>query len=251
MKQPGTNKIVHRKNSFNKKPPTINKEQFPAQKKEKETQTSWGKVSSWYEQVVEDEDSYQAQVIAPNLVRLVGDIKSKNILDLACGEGYFTRLLASSGGECTGVDISKELIALAEKKDKKSKYIVTASHDLSQVPKTSIDTVICILALQNIEKIKETILAVSETLKKSGTFVFVLNHPSFRNPKQSDWHFDTSRKAQGRVTYEYMTQSKIKIDMTPGQQNTRKKEFTISFHRPLQFFVKELTKSGFVITGME
>ena len=219
MKQPGTKKIVHRRNSFKKKADQSFEakvtEQLPVQKKkQKETQTSWGNVSSWYEEVVENVDSYQAQVIAPNLLRIVGDLRSKKILDLACGEGYFTRLFTEGGGDCIGVDISKELVTIAEKKDKKSKYIVSPSHELSQIPNVSVDIAVCVLALQNIEKIKETIAAVKNTLKKSGAFIFVLNHPSFRNPKQADWHFDNTRKAQGRVTYEYMTQSKIKIALS-------------------------------------
>ncbi len=257
MKSPGTKKIVHRRKAIKKNielsQATLAEKnnKISSDKKEKLTQTSWGNVSSWYEGIVENEDSYQAKVIAPNLVRILGELKSKNVLDLACGEGYFTRLLSSKGAECTGADISKELISLAKEKDKKSKYIVSPSDELGELAPNSFDFVVCVLALQNIEKIRETLIAIQRVLKKDGQFVFVLNHPSFRNPKQADWHYDNDRKGQGRVVYEYMTQSKIKIDMTPGQLNTRKKEYTVSFHRPLQFFVKELIKNGFVINGME
>ena len=82
--------------------------------------TSWGKVSAWYDDLVEKDDSYQIKVIAPNLLRLLGEVKGKNFLDLACGQGFFSRLLDSKGANVTGVDISKELIEYAKRKGGKN-----------------------------------------------------------------------------------------------------------------------------------
>jgi len=45
-----------------------------------------------------------------------------------------------------------------------------------------------------------------------------------------------------------MSELREKIDMAPGSKSG---EQTISFHRPLQFFVKLLGKAGLVITNME
>ena len=47
--------------------------------------------------------------------RVIGDAAGKQVLDLACGEGHYSRLLRSSGAaEVVGVDISAEMIRLAE-----------------------------------------------------------------------------------------------------------------------------------------
>ena len=49
------------------------------------------------------------------LFQLLGDVRGKTVLDMACGEGYYTRLLKRAGAsEVTGVDISAEMIRLAE-----------------------------------------------------------------------------------------------------------------------------------------
>jgi ubiquinone/menaquinone biosynthesis C-methylase UbiE len=49
------------------------------------------------------------------LLRLAGDVAGKAVIDLACGEGYYTRALREQGAaRVVGVDLSHGMIALAE-----------------------------------------------------------------------------------------------------------------------------------------
>src|SRR5437763_12795079 len=49
------------------------------------------------------------------LLRLVGDLAGKAVIDLACGEGYYTRALRRQGAaRVVGVDLSQGMIDLAE-----------------------------------------------------------------------------------------------------------------------------------------
>ena len=49
------------------------------------------------------------------LFEALGDIRGMTVLDLACGGGFYTRLLKGAGAlEVTGVDVSREMIRLAE-----------------------------------------------------------------------------------------------------------------------------------------
>ncbi|HEY7153400.1 MAG TPA: methyltransferase domain-containing protein [Gemmataceae bacterium] len=49
------------------------------------------------------------------LLRLAGDVAGKAVIDLACGEGYYTRALRQQGAaRVVGVDLSKAMIGLAE-----------------------------------------------------------------------------------------------------------------------------------------
>jgi ubiquinone/menaquinone biosynthesis C-methylase UbiE len=262
MKTPGTPKKIHRKNSSEKVQEHFKNnsvaqksgtQKNPSDKKAqtKKSLTSWGGVSEWYGDVVADSDSYQVRVIEPNLTRLLGDVTKTKILDLACGEGFFARSLRARGADVIGCDVAPELVELAKQKDKTGVYVVAESHSLSKYADKTFDTIICILALQNIEKLKETCHEASRLLKFGGRFVFVLNHPSFRNPKHSDWYYSDELKIQGRVSYEYMSEKKTKIDMTPGERDTNKKKYTYSFHRPLQTYIKLLSKAGFSIVGLE
>ena len=52
------------------------------------------------------------------LFQLLGDVRGKTVLDMACGEGFYTRLLKRAGASAvTGVDISEEMIRLAENQE--------------------------------------------------------------------------------------------------------------------------------------
>ncbi len=55
----------------------------------------------------------QAQLPYINLMSALGDVRGKNILDLACGDGFSSRLLARNGARVTGVDISPAQIERA------------------------------------------------------------------------------------------------------------------------------------------
>lgn len=218
------------------------------------SETHWGGVASWYDKHLEKSgDTYHDKVVHPNLLRMLGDVKGRHVLDLACGQGIFSRLLADKGAYVLGVDLGKELIELAEKKNEDYKfkihYFHSASSDLYMVKDGTQDVVVCVLALQNIEKLSETCSEVSRVLKKGGKFVAVLNHPAFRNPTRTHWGYDEKEKKQYRRVEEYLSESKIKIDMTPG--SFKDKKFTVSFHRPLQVYVKALSKHHLAITRLE
>lgn len=240
--------------------------------------TSWSGVAGWYDEYLGDADTYQAKVIWPNLKRILDpqqqmkeqtkeQVKEKGgdltLLDLACGQGHFSFLTASLGYKVTGLDISSELISIAqntargttEKTAEKSKtqnkpqFAVAPAHKLNLIQSATQNIVLCVLALQNIKELDQAIAECARVLKQGGKFVFVLNHPSFRIPKYSDWYFDEKKKVQSRQVWKYMQESTIAIDMNPGSKFNKK--HTVSFHRPLQLFVKLLSKHGFAIKRLE
>lgn len=55
---------------------------------------------------------------AYTFLNLIGDVRGKRVLDLACGEGFYTRRLKALGATTVvGVDISGEMIRLAEQQE--------------------------------------------------------------------------------------------------------------------------------------
>lgn len=53
-------------------------------------------------------------VTAPNLLKALGDIEGKDVLELGCGNGYWLRLLARTGARTTGIDLAENQIAAAK-----------------------------------------------------------------------------------------------------------------------------------------
>lgn len=208
-----------------------------------------------------DEDTYQAKVIAPNLLRVLGVdsfADKSTVLDLGCGQGYFLNHVkhhVPKGVSVTlqGVDISQELLDIARVDLGNDVMLAQAdASKLTMIKNSSVDVMYCILALQNMSDLNAVVGEIKRTLKSEGRFVCILNHPAFRIPKQSDWHFDKDRNAQGRVVYTYMSDKKFAIDMHPGKSAAgAKKEETFSFHHPLQYYTKVFAKHGFAITKLE
>ncbi|MEI6297088.1 MAG: class I SAM-dependent methyltransferase [bacterium] len=214
--------------------------------------TSWGKVAGWYDEVVEEKGSYQRDVVLPNLLRIM-DIKGgEKILDLACGQGFFSGEFLAKGADVVASDISEELIFIAKNNSKNNgiKFFVSPADNIKFLEEKSVDKIAVVLAIQNIENIGGVLKECSRVLKDGGKIYFVLNHPAFRIPKESSWGYDEEENIQYRRMDAYLSESRIKIDMNPGERNAPK-NFTISFHRPLQLYSKVLRNNGFCINTIE
>ncbi len=216
---------------------------------QKKVQTSWGTVAGWYDEMLQDEKSFQKNVIAPNLLRLMSIKKGDHILDLACGTGFFSNIFFEAGGCVSGVDIGHELIEIARKNSPTQiEYTVSSADKIPQIKTESMDTVAIILAIQNIENVSGVFKEVKRVLKRDGTLYVVLNHPNYRIPKSSEWGYDEEKNIQFRRIDRYLSESKIKIDMHPGEKNS---DTTLSFHRPLQYYFKQLAKNNLCVTRLE
>jgi SAM-dependent methyltransferase len=212
-------------------------------------ETSWGHVADWYhEHVSESDDTYHEKVIKPNLLRTLGDVREKRVLDLACGEGFFSRTFDAAGASVTGVDIAPELIRIAKRLGPARISYLAAPAERIPLPSDSFDAALCVLALQNIKNLSGALSQAAHLLKKSAPFVIVLNHPCFRIPRHSQWGFDPDAGVQFRRIDRYLSESSYEIHMHPGSAPG---VLTLSYHRPLQLYMKELAKHGFVVAGLE
>ena len=230
--------------------------------KKKETKTSWGAVASWYDDLLKKDGSYQADVVLPSVLRLLEIKKGETVLDLASGQGFFARHYRDLGAKVIASDISHELIDIARKTDLavergkdlpagrqgQIKYFIEPSNNLNFLPDSSVDKISIVLALQNIEDVAGTFAECARVLKPGGKFVFVLNHPAFRIPKESSWGFDEKGDVQYRRIDKYLSDYRVAIKMHPGEKDS---DFTVSFHRPIQFYFKMLRNSGFSVVNLE
>jgi ubiquinone/menaquinone biosynthesis C-methylase UbiE len=218
--------------------------------------TSWEHVAEWYDRLLEGDGAgtYQKELILPNLLRLMDLKPGDRVLDLACGQGFFTREFFKIAKNVTGVDASKTLIALAKEHSPSSghgkiDWQVAEADKLPFLKDGSIDKAVIVLALQNMEDIAGVFKECARVIKPGGSLFFVLNHPAFRIPKASGWGWDEKEKVQYRRIDRYISELKVPIDMHPGQKSGGGQ--TLSFHRPLQSYFKALGKAGFGVVGME
>lgn len=213
--------------------------------------TSWQKVSKWYNKAVGTDGHYYHQaIILPNLKRLLKLDKNSSLLDLACGQGILERYLDKEI-DYIGIDLASNLIAEANKKkiNINHKFLVADVSKELPINKNDFDAGAIILALQNIKKPFGVIRNFSKHLKKDGQLIIVLNHPIFRIPRHSSWGEDmTNNKIQYRRVDDYMTPLEIPIVTNPGKKES---ENTWSYHYPLSAYSEMLFDNGFFIEKIE
>lgn len=212
--------------------------------------TSWEPVADWYKKHHEETGTLLASVVYPGALKLLAPKEKAAYLDIACGEGAFSRLLASkTQGHVSGLDASPSLIALAKKQaPKRAAYAVADARAFAKLyPLNSFDGAACLLAVQNIDKPEAVFAEASKALKPGAPFVVVMNHPAFRVPTASAWGYEGNAKMFRRVD-KYLSPIEAPIQAHPGATPG---VTTFSYHRPVSFYVNALAEAGFAVTRME
>ena len=163
---------------------------------QKPRDTSWEKAALWYDDLLESGDgTYQSDLILPNVLRLLELKKGEKVLDLRCGQGFFSREFYKAGADVSGIDLSPKLISLAKEKSSTAiKFGVSSADSLPFFSEASFETVVCVLAIQNMKNVAGVLREVSRVLKTNARLLIVMNHPSFRVPKRSAWGYDEAKK---------------------------------------------------------
>jgi ubiquinone/menaquinone biosynthesis C-methylase UbiE len=124
----------------------------------------WGKIAkNWLVEYADRRASDFVQNVIEDIARLRG---SANILDVGCGPGKWTRLFAERFSTVTAIDISPEMIALAQKSLNKKALDNVHFHVMSvsklHFKDNHFDFVNCITVLQHILNDNDWKLAVKE-----------------------------------------------------------------------------------------
>lgn len=218
-------------------------------RRKKKRNTSWQPVSDWYQQSVGIKGGYFHQaVIFPKLLPLLDLKKTDKVLDLGCGQGVFERQLSPEIGY-VGLDNSKDLLKFALEHRLSTKHQFLRTDLTHNWPIADMDFTVAtmILSAQNIEGLDLVIANASKHLRDGGRLALVLNHPSFRIPRQSSWEIDAKNKLEYRRINRYLSPLKVPITAHPGKSDS---QVTWSFHHPLSTYSQYLTEAGFVISTL-
>ena len=101
-------------------------------------------------------------------------------LDIGCGAGLLTNVLASAGHSVSGIDLSEKSLETAKRHDKTGRvdYQLANAYSLP-FPEASFDVVSATDVLEHVEDPNLLIAEASRVLKKNGFFFF---HTFNRNP---------------------------------------------------------------------
>jgi ubiquinone/menaquinone biosynthesis C-methylase UbiE len=195
---------------------------------------------SWVDFVRKGKDYYRDELNNPATFKLIGNVKGRLVLDLACGEGYNARILARKGAKVVGIDFSDKLMQLARTEEAKEKlgidYHIADAADLSMFPDNHFDLVTCFMALQDINDYKRAVSEVARVLKNRGRFVFTIPHPCFEMISNKGNRISANKRYFGAA--EDHIQWKMERLLKPFE--------TTSFHRTLTDYFDVLHRNRLV-----
>ncbi|PWV95832.1 2-polyprenyl-3-methyl-5-hydroxy-6-metoxy-1,4-benzoquinol methylase [Paenibacillus cellulosilyticus] len=219
----------------------------------------WDQVAGfWDDYMGEHSNRFHREIVRPSTERLLEVKEGDMVLDIACGNGNFSRRLADLGAQVVALDYSAVMIERAKQRstsyEGRIDYQVADATDydaLLAFGAERYDCAVANMALMDIADIGPLTSALGQLLKRDGVFVFSIPHPSFQSPSARKIH--ESEEINGQI----VTRNSVQISkyLTPESFETigiRGQPVPhLLFHRPLSYYINLFLGAGFVMDGWE
>ncbi len=217
---------------------------------------AWDKnAQRWSSQVRSGQDLYREVVNGPLFFNsFVPDVCGHKVIDLGCGEGWNSRILAKRGANVTGIDISRRLLKAAKQEEASEplgiRYLLSSFTSLTQFRARTFDIAISTMALNNSPQLAEAFKSIHRVLKPGGQLLFSVLHPCFW-ARKSRWLDPENAGTQGMIVSEYWDSRSYMEKWCLAGDDAKEFPFeTPRFPHLLQDYVNGLCNAGFRITKL-
>ncbi|MFA5763494.1 MAG: methyltransferase domain-containing protein [archaeon] len=150
-------------------------------------------------------DPVKIFVQRPSAIKLLGIIKDKKILDIGCGDGIISRMIAQNGAKVIGIDPSEKQIFVAQNEEQKNplgiNYSVSTLQNFSSQDK--FDSALAVMVLcygENKKELQSFFDLVFSLLKERGRFS-IIDFDKAVFPKIKNYYGRSfSSNSNGKVT---------------------------------------------------
>jgi SAM-dependent methyltransferase len=160
----------------------------------------------WTDRVRAGADLYREVFNNPSFFAFLPKLSGLEVMDLGCGEGRNTRLIAERGAHVTGVDLSPLMIEAARREEAKRPlgitYCVGSFTDLSAFSEASFDATVSTMALMDSPDFDAAAREAYRVLRPGGIFAFSVTHPCFVMPGMR-WVRDAEGREQELAVSRY------------------------------------------------
>ncbi|MGH6628953.1 MAG: class I SAM-dependent methyltransferase [Burkholderiales bacterium] len=122
----------------------------------------------WDSSLYDDKHSFVTKY-GEGVLELLAPQPGERILDVGCGTGHLTQLIAGAGAQVTGMDNSAEMIATARAGHPDLRFVVGDAADFFF--DEPFDAVFSNAALHWVHRAEEAVICMSRALKPGGRFV--------------------------------------------------------------------------------
>lgn len=154
----------------------------------REARDIWDTNAEWWDGVYGEGNAFQRELIGPATERLLDLRPGETVLDVACGNGAFSRRMAAMGCSVVAFDFSEVFLRRArertiEQVDRIEYHQMDATDEaaLLRLGEARFDAAVATMALMDMSDINPLMRAMSRLLKPGGRFVFSVLHPCFNH----------------------------------------------------------------------
>jgi 2-polyprenyl-3-methyl-5-hydroxy-6-metoxy-1,4-benzoquinol methylase len=221
-----------------------------------QTRDVWERISQWWNQAIGEGNDFQKTLIIPATDELLEATSGQTILDVACGNGNYSRHLAKMGARVVACDFCQGIVNCAkEKSPAESNQIeycnidATDEAQLLSLGEGRFDSAVCSMAMMDMPTIEPLLFSLHKLLKPGGRFVFSVSHPCFNTASTrvtAELKQDTGNPRQvfGVAIEKYLS---TEVELSNGILNQPEPHY--SFHRPLSALLAACFQAGFVVDG--
>jgi SAM-dependent methyltransferase len=216
--------------------------------------TSWDRVADRYREFsARRGPEFVVRVVYPEVMKSLGSIRGRRVLDVGCGTGAFARRLAARGAEVLGLDASPRTVEIARRDAKEAGldpapiFEVGEAHDPGAFPRRTFDAATLVLSLQRMEHPEKVLWNVAMALKPGGRLVLALSHPCFRITGSTYWGWDPDQQVQFRRVDRYRSSHRIEVPASPGNDAGAS---CTSLHLPLERLFGALRSADFHVVDL-
>jgi len=220
-----------------------------------DTRAMWNaNAPAWTELSRAGFDRYRDLVNTPAFFGILPPVDGLVCLDLGCGEGHNTRLLAGKGARVAALDVAESFITAAAGQDRSGICYLVGDGAALPFGASAFDAVTAFMSLMDVAEPERTLGEVARVLRPGGFVQFSVLHPVISAPI-GRWVHDESGVRQARAVGDYFYEGPLTETWTfsnaPAEMRDRYHPFTITYaRRTLTGWLSAVLGAGLVIEAI-
>ncbi len=200
-------------------------------------------------------DKYRDHINTPAFLDMLPDVDGLRGLDVGCGEGHNTRLVAQRGARLTALDISGRFVRYAREQEARDHHGIVylrASAVALPFADAAFDFAMATMSMMDVPDQGRAIREAARVLRPGGFFQFSILHPCFMTPRFK-WVLDENGQRVAMECGDYFHQEQGAIEewifgSAPDELKERFEKFRIPrFFHTLSTWLNMLTAADLIL----